>query len=973
MNSAHLSSHRNRSIHSVRSTLALLFLLGSVGPLAAADLDAAREDLWEARWRYRHDFVDANGPYSGDHDRLRDNWIAGSFTVRNTLLRARDAFVAATDEPETSQHDPQQARNLLAETIAELLSGHLSHGNFLLIEALKTRYPFLDGANPEPGRPATDTWALKANGSIDAEVREIDKALIEFGIGIKGASAILDRPDIVLDPHTGKGILRAKDPEDFYAGFPSFVPLRDGFRDPLTNYQPQPPAVSPHQAELAQLTAIAERRAQALYEKGAKYFQVSGRKSGENRAEDRRKARTALKVGHHSSYLLGAALGALQSPDDFEANDGPRLNVYTDQMRQLFRNLDDPNFQPFGNTDQFIPPTDKPVAQYIVDARDAAMSAITAEREYREQSRDNNRRQAELEEFFLREDEFLDVLRRVTGFTQNEVENTFGRLRTIDQQRAFRQELEKRVGELLSQQYRPGLIPTVNLGDFGVQILSVQDAQFRIQQAYNTLQNIPRRIQIEEDRSSSVITLIYDANTRVNATEEALAWAGSFSVGASATISLPPAFTASVNFNPLSSIVARLQRERNNIQAHQQAGIEGANSDAAVRTLLLDMDNAVIELDRSKVLFDQENTKLGLLFADVNKIIEDYSEAVALRENNAQLHYANPQYRRWLNDAYGRAEARRREAIVNLYQLGRALAFWWTEDYRNPIFNGTGLPGTSLDRYNAANFPELSSVFSITTANELGDFYLLLRQWDDKLRASRAPTHQLTQTRFYSLRDDILFRGLADAGVSLNRRIRDFRDFLAANAFFAPGSTSTTRPGLRLDFPVSLESLDARQDWNVRVGYLSNYPDGVQAGVRVLIEADAGFNGVEPDAQVDLTYFGVVSTTTYFDDPTLAKRTIVKWELPAPDSPFAENRDELACTIPASINGRTRPNTSYLCVSFRGKPIAATNWRLTIDSTRAINRLVDISKIRDIRLVITETRGRPVDPVTGNAYDFPGL
>jgi hypothetical protein len=310
----------------------------------------------------------------------------GHFTVRNTLLRARDAFVAAADEPETSQHDPQEARNLLAETIAELLSGHLSHGNFLLIEALKTRYPFLDGADSEPGRPAADTWALKANGSIDAEVQEIDKALIEFGIGIKGAAALLDRPDIVLDPHTGKGILRAKDPEDFYAGYPSFVPSRDGFRDPLSGYQPQPPAVSPNQAELAQLTAIAERRAQALYEKGAKYFQISGKKTGEDRAEERRKARTALKVGHHSSYLLGAALGALQSSDDFEANDGPRLNVYTDQMRQFFRNLDDPNFQPFGNTDQFIPPTDKPVAQYIVDARDATLSAITAEREYREQS-----------------------------------------------------------------------------------------------------------------------------------------------------------------------------------------------------------------------------------------------------------------------------------------------------------------------------------------------------------------------------------------------------------------------------------------------------------------------------------------------------------------------------------------------------------------------------------------------------------
>jgi hypothetical protein len=141
----------------------------------------------------------------------------------------------------------------------------------------------------------------------------------------------------------------------------------------------------------------------------------------------------------------------------------------------------------------------------------------------------------------------------------------------------------------------------------------------------------------------------------------------------------------------------------------------------------------------------------------------------------------------------------------------------------------------------------------------------------------------------------------------------------------------------------------------------------------VQFETDAGFNGAEPDAQIDLTYFGVISTTTFFDDPTLAERSIVKWELPAPDSPFAENRDELSCTVPASINGRVRPNTSYLCVSFRGKPIAATNWRLTLDTTRTVNRTVDISKIRDIKLVITESRGRPVDPVSGNAYDFPGL
>jgi len=529
------------------------------------------------------------------------------------------------------------------------------------------------------------------------------------------------------------------------------------------------------------------------------------------------------------------------------------------------------------------------------------------------------------------------------------------------------------VGQLLSRPYEPGFIPSVNLGDFGVQILNVLDAQYRIQQAYNTLKHIPARIQIEQDRSAAVIRIVYDATRKINATELALAYTSSFNVSASVSTGPMPSFTASVGYNPLACVVGILQIIRNNIQANQQAGIEGANSVATVRNILLDMDNAVIELDRAKVLFDQENTKLKLLFADVNKMTEDYSECVALRENNAQLHFANPEYRRWLNESFKRADARRQEAAIKLYELGRALEFWWTEGYVNPIFAGPGQPGVALNRFNSANFPELGSVFSISVANQLGDFYLLLKEWDNQLRLIRGPTHQLTQTRYYSLRDDILFKDLAQAGVSLNRRIRDFRDYLAASAYLAPGSTPDTRPGFRIDFPISLESLDARQDWNLRVGYLNQYPDGVQAGVRVMFESDAGFNGSEPDAVVDLTFFGVISTTTYFDDPELAKRSIIKWEIPAPDSPFAENRDELATTVPASINGRLRPNTSYLAVSFRGKPIAATNWRLTVDSTRAVNRQVDISKVRDIKLIITETRGRPVDPATGNAYEFTGL
>jgi hypothetical protein len=940
------------------------------GAELADPLQSAKEDLWAARWEYRYPFVCTNNVAYGDFDALRTNWAGTGleYDVRNLLWRARDGFAAFAEQTES-----QEARAYLAETVNELLCGHLTDGNYLLIEALKARYPFLASSSTEPERPPGDTWALKANGSLDAEVQDIDKALIQFGIGIKAVARLLDRPDIVRDRYSGLGILRSSCYDiDAYANFPNFARLKDGFRNPDAGYQSSDPKTTPVQVEFYQLTAITERRAQALFEKGNKYFQVSGQKTGSDRAEQRRKAKETLKVGHHSSYLLAAALGSLQSSEDYEANKGTRINVFADQMREFYRNLEDPSFQPFGKTDQFIPPTDKPVSFYIADALSAAQEAITSEQDYRNQLRENNNHAAELAEFVVRTDEYLDQLGRLTGFTDAEITDDYRQLRTVDQQRAFRKELENRVGQLLARPYEPGSVPSVNLGDFGVQILNVLDAQYRIQQAFNTLQHIPARIQIEQDRSSSVIRIIYDATRKMNATEIALAYASSYNVSASSTVSLPPSFTVSVGFNPLAALVGILQMTRNNIQANQQAGIEGANSVATVRNILLDMDNAVIDLDRAKVLFDQENTKLKLLFADVNKMIEDYSECVGLQKGATQLRLDNPEYRRWLNDSFKRADARRQEAAIKLYQLGRALEFWWTEAYANPVVVGAGQQGVALDRYNSVNFPDLLSVFSITTANQLGDFYLLLKEWDDVLRAKRTVNHQYSNTRSYSLRDDVLFKDLAQAGVSLTRRIRDFRDYICANAYYGPGSTPATRPGFRLDFPISLESLDARQDWNIRVGYRTDY-GGLKPGVQVRFEADAMFNGYQNDVQVDLTYFGVVSTTTYFNDPMLAKPSVIKWNLPAPDSPFAENRDALAATFPASINGLTRVDKVYLSQNLCGKPIAATNWRLTLDPSRGANSEVDISKVRDVILVITECTGKPVDPATGAAYYFPGL
>lgn len=964
----------------IKQIIGFLLVL-AVSKTYGADLDAAKRDLWEARYNYRYSFVEPNGVNRYNYDVLRENWrkrgLDGElYDQRKVLLRAKDQFLAYMD-----QNDSQEARTGAAEAINEILSGQMNDGNEVLINALQERFPILSDPDTkdDPDRGKNDPWALKMNGSVDAEVADIDQALLAFGIGLKTGLSVFDRLDVVYDPITHTGILRAEDPNDTYQGFPYFMELKDGFHDPNDPSKILIPRSNAIQVELSLISRTAALYGQSAYEKAAKYFQMSGKKIGDDRNNFREKAKVALKAGHHTSYLTAAALGAVQNQTQYGENKGAKIATYAGQMKEFYKNLQNPNFNPQGNTDQFIPPTDKPISYYIEQARDAVNTAITDEKEYRSEKRDSNQRQSEIEAFTKEEQTYLSSLANLTGMSTQDITNKYNRLRTIDDQRNFKTDINNKVFDAVKAQYSPGKDYS-SLGNLGDQLYRVLDAQYQIEQSLNTLKNIPERIKIEQERSGKNIQIIYDANTQSNAYEEALAWASSYStsIGFSYSFGIGGGISFSTSFNPLSSIVANLRSTQNTIKSHEQATIEGANSEATVKNILLDMDNAVIAINRAKLCYDEEFTKLELLEHQVSQTIEDYAQSVQVRLDQQLLYLNNPEFRNWLTDSYKHMEASRAEAIKQLYTLGRALSFFWAEDYQNPILRGSGQPSVALTRYNSENFPDLDSVFSIGTANECGDFYLLLAEWDQKLRNYRSGSYQLVETKAYSLRDDILFKDLAsNTNVSLNRRIRDFRDFLMANAFFDPADKDKSVPGFRITFPITLESLDFRQDWNQRIAYrpeATGVGGQVDPGIVVEFIAESGFQIPNRNSvQIDISQCGVVSLAGFFNNPTEGNTQIIKYDIAAPDSAFQQNRSEYSASKQALINGRTENGASYLINVFNGHPLAATEWQLTLNTNRSLNQDVDITKIQDIKIRIPRSTGKPVDPDTGKAYVFPAI
>jgi len=802
-------------------------------------------------------------------------------------------------------------RQLLAETVNELLQGQTLVANQRLIEALRIKYPRIDNldpANPPPKLP-------EPPGARE-ETLAIDVSLLDYQSALYWAFKSVG--DFGLD------ILRPRAPSgtEPFPDFPAYLTFAD------VTLSPQP---VPIKNEYWQLTWALDRLAFGTVAKANKLFNLSLAD-----ISARAESKEACKKAGIAGYLGMAVLASGQSTNDFALNQGNSLLAHVKNARDLFENIN-AGLNPLRNNGEFIP--NESFGNIYAAAQEAVGDARSAEIDMRQETREFDRRKAELRsELQSQRAQFITPLKNLTGLDPAGYNN----LATVADQIDYRGTVNQRVNALLAAY--PNADPK-GLGEYGAQVIAVLDSGEAIQQAINRLNNLYEAIKISEWANTEIRLSNEKAAEKYKAHDIARGWANAFSI----SYGFPG---ASVSFNPGSIISGNLNARDRDVQTIQQAEIANTQLQEQIRKSLLEVANLAIDINRAKNHLDQEKLKLDSMLSLMDRYIEDLAHARLTAEN---LYFQDPSFRVVVSSAQRRADGELDFAIDRLFRLAKTLEYEWTEPYQNPVTVPIGSQEPpSLENPLFDKFTSLESLFVVRSADESKDYLDALRAWNSKLRritvaSVRGPNHAGPITAEpISVRENIL--NLKTTGVGampLDKSVSAFRDYLRTH--LTTNVFNTANKSLEFTFATTIADNSmfpaTGSRWNMRI-----------ATVQIDLLADSGFN-TKQVAEIDLIESGMASLRRYFA------------ELPFADDLFnltfnigtRADRTAFGIVIPAKINGATggRPPAEFTVNGLAGRPLAATRWVLKLDTENPSNRDVDFGKLKDIVIRFTYTYGNP--------------
>jgi len=811
--------------------------------------------------------------------------------------------------------------NTVAEMVNEVLQGQSLVGNQRLIDALSTKYPKL--LDPDETN-ATDR--LPTPPGARAETAAIDDALLDY-------LAALPYPFFAIQQF-GTGILRSGAPPGL-APFPDFL-LYLTIIDPTLSQQP-----IPIKNEYWQLSTLLEKMTLGKVEEATKLFNLSA--SDPTATAD---SLASCKTAGTQGYLGMALLAAAQSPDDFTANQGNSILADIQNARSLFNNIN-AGVKPLGENNSFVP--NETFDSIYQQAQSAVATARQAEIDARDDQRQYDQDQAALrdEQQSERED-YITPLLSLTGLDPA----LYNNLQTVNDQNDYRSAITQEVQALLANY--PNASPT-GLGQYGGQVIAVLDAVQGIQEAINNLNNLYETIKIQTWANDQVQLVNGAATALLSADDIARGYANaySFSAGVNVTVGIAAgvSYNASVNFNPGSILSGYLDASDRDIQCLQQAQIADIQLESQIRQSLLEVANLAIAIRRAKDAYDQANLTLDQSLAQMNRLIEDLANA---RDTAANLYFEDPSFRVVVSDSEYRADSEMDFALDRLYRLAKTLEYEWTEGYKNPV----QIPvycaePPSLENALFDQFTQIDDLFIAKDADEAGDYLNALQAWDSKLRringaSVRGPNHAGPLTAVpISVREQILgFNTTGPTAISLDQSIQEFRAYLELHR--QTNYWNPLNPTLQFEF--STEIADnaffpaTGSQWNMRI-----------ASISVDLLADQGFSPQQV-ANVGLIESGMASLRTFWADPPAADQLFkLTFDVGNP------NRTAFGIIVPADINGATGglPASEFINTGLADRPIAATDWILSIDTSDPYNASIDFPKLQDIIIRFTYTYGDP--------------
>ena len=831
------------------------------------------------------------------------------YTYFHHLETAYDSLLNSLG-PRGSRNPDVTQRQTIAEIVNEVLQGQNLIANQRLITALRIKYPRISNydINNPPARLSTPPGAREQTAAIDVALLDYQTALLHvFNVLQEFGPTILR-----------SGATSGNEP---FPDFPRYI----AFLDPTLSQQPVP-----IKNEYWQLTTCLDKMSLGTVEKAKKLFRLSV-----SDATAREESKEECKRAGIQGYLGMAVLASGQTPQEFAGNECNSLLANVKNARDLFEAIN-AGLNPLNNDGSFIP--NESFTAIYQDAQEAVADAREAEINARQEDRTYDHYQADLRnEQQSQRASFITPLKNLTGLDPA----LYNNLATVDDQLDFRNTVKTRV-EALKASYPNA--DASGLGEYGGQVIAELDAELTVQQAQNNLRNLIETANIERWRNVRVNSAVQNASEQMQAIDLFLGIQEGMMNLVVGFDNSPFALVAGIQ-------KGILQQEKSAIQTAQTVQISDINSEAEIRKLLLQEVNLGIDIRKAKGAWDQQKLKLDQLLSLMDRYIEDLAHARATAEN---LYFQDPSFRVVVSQAQRRADAEMDFAVDRLYRLAKTLQYEWTEPYLNPVtvpINCNEPP--SLENPLFDKYTQLDDLFISRSADEAKDYLDALKAWDSKLRringiSVRGPNHAGPLTAEpISVREQVL--GLATTGpnaMTLTNSLQAFRDYLGQHR--QTNFWNQANPSLQFEFSTGIADNSyfpaTGSRWNMRI-----------ASISVDILADQGFS-TKQVAEFDLIESGMVSLRRFFAEPPFADDLFnLTFNVGRAD------RTAFGVVVPAKINGATggRSASEFIVTGLADRPIAATRWILTIDTSNPSNTTVDFSKIKDIIIRFSYTYGNP--------------
>jgi hypothetical protein len=862
---------------------------------------------------------------------------SGMVNAKDLVLLAIGDFRGAVSNPNFPNHESVlvEARQGLAETTSEFLAGQALVANDLLVNALRQRFP---GGTGDSGDDGTNQTAL-LDQSLDEARLAISSAvdnLRQFPEGFR-ASGIVD-PFLpwVVENTLGPGqTQRDRVPNEFYR-FTEVVDLNATAGVELGR-------------RIFFLGNVAD---EDVFPFGNFPSEEDLNLGDPNRldASGREQAAEELKKSAQETYMNSAVLAALQTPEEFEHNQGNQLKRRVLDASRVFDDIIgglNPlqmigDFVPFGDVEDFLADCDA----RIEDAGTAESAAAAAIRDYDETEIQLAAALGNLQTDFVAEMESTtgfpvggscDNGPSATCFDLTNADPSIGRLerqRLLDEAAEF--SLVGRAGALRQAQ------------------LALEEAILGVTEAKRNLDKYPELIRIEEKRNSAVAKV----TTASGATIAALTFGEQMSeIAMLTTVAFPP--SVNLTLDPGAIIRAGLSQAKEIVTLTQGIRVEGINSAATVKALLVEESLALVAVEKAKNSQDQAQIVIDEAFARLERLAREF---VVSQAETAGFYFANPSFRLDRDRALRSAEIALETAMSTCYTASQMLEYEWSEEYSNIIRDPGGVsPAVSLPPV-ADPFPRAESLFSVVSAGSpqeqsLTAFFASLNLWDSALRNTRGDNPQ-PSTRIITLKNNILKfnRSKVASDPEFAQMAQNTLDDFIKESL-VPNTFDPLRNDLQFEFSTHLADQSMfRFEPNTKIAsieirLLSKPGESlVPGGAYTLLNAPI----------VDLVMNDEASIRTFFADPLAGDDDLITYTLRGSRSlnlaPFRASVE--ACVRDHPFTGLCVPSTNEN-IELQNFSPAVTRWTLWVQTDDGGNEPLQFENLEDIQIVFHLVHGVP--------------